>query len=435
MAYRVERLTGVSRLLRVRRVQILLALGVFAVIVLFLLHARATTGARTIETHEQTVSIAPFQTSLAIVGTIVPDRGEEVLAPFDGAIRSVAVGFGDHVGAGEEIVTLDTAEIDRQRSDAAQSLLRAQQTAREMAGWNHGIDVTRARRAVTSATLDLADTRRRIAETQLLLDKGLVARSEMDALQQQLSAQTLGLAAARDDYEATVKRGQGGARQIAMLDYQSARARLQSIDAQRAGSKIRSALDGVLVRPVTNRSDARDDLHAGERVAQGDLIGTVSRPGAFAATFQLDERDVDAVRVGQDVVITGPGFAGDTYTGRIIRVAGQASPSTGDSAKSTFGAVARLSTPSDAFRLRIGMSCNVAIITYQNPHAVVVPAEAIVEDPAGSVIMVRRPGQRIALRVPVQVGRSGAQGVEILSGLRAGDTITWVTPSAAGASS
>jgi multidrug resistance efflux pump len=433
MAHHAERLTGLRGLPRARRIAVGLILCAMAALAFLVLHGRAAPGAGATQTHEQVMSLAPFQTSLSIVGAIVPDRGEDVLAPFDGAIRSVVADFGDSVTAGQEMLTLDTAEIDRQRGEAAQTLLRSQQAAREMAGWDHGIDVTRARRAVTSATLDLADTRRRIAETRSLLDKGLVARSEMDALQQQVSAQTLSLAAARDDYEATLKRGQGEPRQIAMLDYEAARQRLHAIDLQRAAAAIRAPATGILVRPVRIKSDARDDLHAGERLAQGDLIGTISRPGAFAVAFQLDERDVDAVHVGQDVDITGPGFAGDSFAGKIVRVAGQASPGTGDAAKSTFEAVARMAAPADARRVRIGMSCNVAVVTYRNPAAIIVPAEAIVEGADGGAIMVKRPGARGAVRIPVQVGRSGPQGVEILSGIRAGDTISWTTPPSAGA--
>lgn len=376
---------------------------------------------------EQVVARRPFSASMSLVGTIVPGDGVDLVAPFDGTIRTTGFAYGDRVTPGQLIVTLDTAEIDQRLGEAETAYLKARQAADEVAHWASGQEASRSRRAADGAGFDLADSQRRLAETKTLLDKGLVARSEYESLQQQVRGQRLALAAAREDYAAVLARGGGDTPRMTALALADARARFETLTAQRIAATMRAPVGGIVVRPPAGKTEAPDAIHAGLPLAKGQLIGTIVQPGALAVAFELDERDVNTVKVGQRVIVIGSGFGGAILQGAVSRVAGQASPTTSAASKASFVAVAKLDPlpPAQAQSVRIGMSGTVTITTFTAPAAIVVPPAAVVGAAPAAQVQVKREGKPVL--VPVTVGHVAPDGVEILSGLKPGDTVTWST--------
>lgn len=380
--------------------------------------------ASAVATQEMVVARRPFNATMSLVGTIVPGDGIDIVAPFDGTIATTGFAYGDRVTRGQLLVAVDTADLEQRLGDAEAAYLKARQSDDEIATWTSGQEASRARRTVAGATYDLADTRRRLSETKTLLDKGLVARSEYDSLQQQMQSQNLALAAAREDYAAVLRRGAGDNRRLSLLALNHAEARFGTLRAQAAAALVRAPQGGIVVRPPAGKSDAAEDVHPGMQVAKGQLIGTIVQPGGLAVSFNLDERDVNTIRVGQRVTVIGAGFAG-ALQGSVTRVAGQASAATGAANKSTFVAIARLDPPpaDQAASVRIGMTGTVTITTFSKPSAIVVPPAALIGAAPAAQVMVKRGGTTQA--VAVTIGHVAPDGVEILSGLKVGDTIVW----------
>ncbi|MEG3124226.1 efflux RND transporter periplasmic adaptor subunit [Sphingomonas sp. GB1N7] len=381
------------------------------------------TDASATTTQEMVVARRPFNATMSLVGTIVPGDGIYIVGPFDGTIATTGFAYGDRVTRGQLLVAVDTADLDQRLGDAEAAYLKARQSDDEIATWSSGQEASRARRAVAGATYDLADTRRRLTETRTLLDKGLVARSEYDSLQQQVQSQNLALAAAREDHAAVLRRGAGDNRRLSLLALNHAEARFRALRAQAAAAMVRASEGGIVVRPPAGKGDGAGEVRAGMQVAMGQLIGTIVQPGGLAVSFNLDERDVNTIRVGQRVTVIGAGFAG-ALQGKVTRVAGQASAATAAN-KSSFVAIARLDPPpaDQAASVRIGMTGTVTITTFSKPSAIVVPPAAVIGAAPAAQVMVKRGGATQA--VSVTIGHVAPDGVEILSGLKVGDTIVW----------
>ncbi len=383
---------------------------------------------------EQSLVVArrPFVASVSFTGTIVPGDGIGITAPFDGTVKSVGFAYGERVTPGQVLVELDVSELEQRRNEAESAYLKASQNAADIDNWASGPEVSRARRAAASATFELGDTERKMQETKALLDRGLVARSEYDGLVQQLRTQRLSLAAARDDLGVALRRGEGANRRVATLELENTRARLARLNAEFAAAVVRASDAGIIVRPPSVRPDVTDSgIHVGLRLSQGQLIGTIARSGGLAVSFRLDEADVNRLKPGQAVTITGPGFNGFALTGKIIGIAGEASSAEGAAGgKASFTATARLDplTADQALQVRIGMSASIAVITYQNPMALVVPPQAVQGAAPAATVLVRDRGTGARHPVTVQIGQVGPDGVEILSGLKPGDTVIWDSP-------
>lgn len=430
MAHFAQRLSAAARS---KRGRIVIGIAGVAIILLLWLAVRGMSGAASSTAAEQSLVVRPqaFSITSSFTGRVAPGDRLEVVAPFDAAVSRVHFAYGDQVQAGQVLLELNPADVARSRAEAEASWLSAEDAAAKMQTWERGPEMARAHRALSAAEAEMEDLQRKLAETRSLLDRGLVARSEYEGLQQQERTRRAGLVQAQEELDLTRRRGQGAERRIAVLKKDVAWSQYASLAAAAGSTVIRAPAAGVLVRPQSTGGEAGDEaLNVGTRVTRGQSLGVVARTEGLDVTFQLDESDVNAVTPGQPVTVTGPGFGGIVLKGRVSGVAGEAT-GVQPGAKAVFTAVVRLDplTAEAAKRVRIGMTANLSVISYETASAIVVPPEAVQGVGSGAVVTVRDgPGGK-PRQVAVSVGRVGPTGVEILSGLRAGDTVVWTAAS------
>src|SRR5215217_6140192 len=116
--------------------------------------------------------------------------------------------------------------------------------------------MSRARRSLTSATIDLQQTERRAQETKMLLDRGLVPRAEYETIEQQLRSQKMTVEAAEQDLRLTAERGGGVSRRVAALDLANATERLASLNADIEDATVVAPDAGIIVLPPTGNQSA-----------------------------------------------------------------------------------------------------------------------------------------------------------------------------------
>lgn len=374
------------------------------------------------------VQRAPFVMLSTFSGQIAPGVRIDLAAPFDARVAEVRFAYGDQVQEGQLLIALDPIDVARSRAEAEIAWLRAETDASRMRNWDQGAEMRRASRSVEAAAAELKDVEAKLVETERLLDRGLVPRGEYDALVQQRRQRQAALAAARDDFVDTQQRGRGGERRIALLQREVARSGHAGL-AGAAGSAIHAPSGGVIVRPDGERESGEGGVHAGGQVRKGQLLGVIASASALDVAFKLDEADLAAIEPGRKAMVTGPGFGGAALSGTVLSVGGEAQTPPGGG-KATFEARVRLDPLSEAAarKIRIGMTANVAIMTYENPKALTVPPPAVQGAAPQAYVLVRpRPGGN-AERRAVMIGRVGPTAVEILSGLAPGEVVVWTAP-------
>lgn len=416
-----------------RRMTVIVAAGLLVVVAITMTAHRRGKAATPIDAPAEqsaVIQARPFVSTLGVAGVIAAGPGGEVVAPFDGVVRSVGFVYGQPVEQGQELARFDIAEVTSRRNEAEAAAVRAAQASADYAAWASGPDVSRARRAETMATSDLQDTQRKLDETRGLLDRGLVPRGEYDGLVRQRQNQAVALAAAQQDLAAVLRRGQGADRRVASLELQNARARLAELNDQVAGAVVRAPVAGVMVRPPADKLDAVTAIHPGLQMTRGQLIGAIAGRGALVVVFRLGEADANRVKPGQSVTVTGPGFSGLALRGRVTALAGEATPPSPGNPGSTVAATARLEglSPDQAAAVRIGMTANVVIDLYSNPSALVAPPAAIQGAAPSASVTVRDSRTGKTRRAAVRLGQVAPDGVEILSGLKPGDVVVWTPP-------
>ena len=371
-----------------------------------------------------TVATQPVSSRIAVVGTIDAGSVVNVVGPYDGSVSKTYFRYGGAVERGKPLLTMETADLEVNLRDAQGAEIRASQKVAELRDWANGPDMSRARRTVSSGELDLTSLRSKAAQTKMLLAKGIVAADEYTQLTQQVRGQEMQLQAARQDLQATADRASEENRRVADFELANARAKVATLRTDLSHAEVLAPVSGVVLQPPDSDSAKQSAVAVGSRISKGQTMFAVGDLETMSVRAKVDEIDVNKVRVGQAVVITGDALEDMVLNGTVTSVAAQASgESAVRSGMAAFPVTVSITqlTPDQRNRIHVGMSASLSIIAYEKPDAIVIPVSAVQTSDAGRSVQLRRNGKTET--VPVTLGISTPDGVEVRSGLKPGDVI------------
>ncbi len=374
-----------------------------------------------------TVMPHPIESRITVPGAIYPGSIINVVAPFDGPIKEKRFDYGQQVERGEALLVMDTADIEMRVRDARAELIKAQGQEATLKNWSQSSEVVTARANTLASDQALQELKRRAASTKSLLDQGIIAQTEYDGMVDQLRMATLQNQSSHRDLQNALNRGNDEAIHVGELQLENVKAKDQDLENQFAHAVVTAPVAGVILRPPddsTGGSQGSHSIEVGAHVAKGQAVVAIGNLEQLAVSASVDEIDVNRVAVGQTVQISNDAFTGPPISGHLISVSTQADNSGVGRALPTFTVKAVIDqiTPEQRQRIRIGMTANLSVLLYANPQAIVVPVNAVTEDQDGTSVRVKKPTGEIA-SVPVQVGITTLEGIEIRSGLHDGDQI------------
>jgi len=240
------------------------------------------------------------------------------------------------------------------------------------------------------------------------------------ALDDEVDRATLdGLIAERRLAEIQFQRAQGLFKQnqaVPQSSVDEAQAKLDSAIAQVAAERAMIAKKAVHA-PFSGILGIRQ-VNVGQYLAPGSAIVQLESLDPIYADFSVPERNFARLGAGQPVEVKVQPYGEEVFTGRIAAL----NPGV-DTATRTVRVRAELKNPDG--RLRPGMFAEVRL-TLPEPRAVVViPDMAVTYQPYGDSVFViaQKDGASIAERRPIETGETRAGDVEVVRGLKAGETI------------
>lgn len=197
---------------------------------------------------------------------------------------------------------------------------------------------------------------------------------------------------------------------MAQAQAQAARSELQAIGAT-GGEGGRFSLRSPIAGTVIDRKVA-----PGQVTDPSAVLFTVADISSLWVTANAYERDALRIREGEQARVTFPALPGQTFTGTVVLIGGQVDPSSRT-------LPIRVAVANPARLLRPGMAAKVLLPLDAGAQPVVaVPAAALQRLGDRWCVFVPRNEGEFEIR---EVGRGRDLGgeVEVLSGLRAGETI------------
>jgi multidrug efflux pump subunit AcrA (membrane-fusion protein) len=367
------------------------------------------------------VIASPLEHRIGLTGRIVPGSSVTMTAPFDGYVAEKHFTDDQRVSPGQLLLSLDPALLHMQIRDALAERLKAESAVQAFEDWPNGEAMARARRALSTSQMALADTQRKLTETRELLEQGIVPRMEADSQVRQLQIQTLDVRAAQAELKQVSKRGQGEHRQIADMQLANTRARHETLLALEQRGQIKAPFAGIIVPlPEGPSGNADKPVEPGVRVTQGQPLFGLASFERLSVKAKVDESDINQLREGMPVEISGDGF--DHVLQGTVRAVGAQAIASGMHVDSASYHVTVALPPLENVsqkNLRLGMTARLSVLTYQNPNAVVLPA-GVIEEASGKHFVIYRADQHAReTRREVTLGRATVDGVEVF-GMDAG---------------
>jgi HlyD family secretion protein len=248
-------------------------------------------------------------------GRVEPRSQEARLgAPVVGRVADVLVDVNDKVFAGEMLVRLDDSEA-LARLAAAEAQVDARRRVR---------DDERRRGAAERRRADdaAADAERSLAQAQVTLDQAVAAARRA----RRLPAEDAAVRAARSALSRTqdelrqrrdelrTAREEAGRPSRAESELNAARAEWTLAQAAVDKTRLRAPFDGTVLRVGARIGEVTPAMAEPPLLLLGDL-------SALRVRAELDERDVEKVRVGQGVVVRADAFKDRTFAGTVRSIA------------------------------------------------------------------------------------------------------------------
>ncbi len=366
----------------------------------------------------------PMKTSIALTGQIEPIVQVNVVSPFSGKVEKKSFEFGQMVKAGEVLLTLDTTEIQMQLRDLTANFIKEQERFNEIKNWETGREVSQARAMVTKATVSLAAAKRKLDETKVLFDKGIVSRLDLEGVVEAYENQELALRSAEEDLRTTLKRGDANALKVQEMTLQNIKIRLDELRKKIAMAEIRSPADGIVIMPINNEK-ARGGIEAGSAVEQGAVLFIVGNLDGFKVLSNVEENNIGKLQLGQVVSITEDAYPEISFSGKISHISSQAMGGGNFGQRATFQVVTTVEQvpPENKNLVRVGLSATLQVTAYDKPDALVVPLGAVVSLDGETFVMLRDPSSGGFSKKEIQTGITTFDVVEVVDGLSLGDQV------------
>ena len=395
-----------------RKTKIILGVGALVVVAGAAAAGMARSGEDATGVRVAAVERRNLESMVRASGWIQPRVAVDVQSDIMGRVTALYVKEGDAVERGEILLRIDPTQYEAAVAQARASVSQA--LANE----------ARARASMLQAQQELRRT-----EEMLARDSTLISPRQYEDARTQAEVQEALFEAAEHGVEVS-------------------RAALREAEDRLAKSVIRAPIDGVVTR--LNIEEGETAI-VGMQNNPGSLLLTVSDLSVMEAVVRVDETDVPGIQLNDSTILDIDAFRRRHYTGRVTEISHSSvvDPNTrGMSQQSQavdFEVVITLDSPPPG--IRPDLSATAEIITEQRPQALAIPiialtvreaedveameteqteaqaaARAMVgEDEDVEGVFVLRDGK--AHFVAVDVGITGREHFEVLSGLAEGDTV------------
>jgi HlyD family secretion protein len=462
-----------------KRKKILLAGGAVAALAVIIVAGISARRSDAVEV--QTAKIerrALLESKVTANGEVRPIEYVELMSEVAGRVTDVYVKEGQRVRKNDPLLRVDPTQLSAQTNFAEASLQASQADAQNqiaaLAAAENAVLTSRAQLNSSQADYDRAVVEQNNADIELkrrieLVEAGIESRSAYDTAKMRFDSAHASVAAAKARVVASEQQVRDAEIRVtqakAALNSSNARAAAQRANLDQAADQLKrttqvSTLDGFIAGPIV-----KEGTYAIANFQPTPLL-LIANMSTVQVEIRVDETDIASVEIGQKAKVKVDALGDRELEGTITEKAswaqnraGQttaqaAAAATSQEAKD-FKVVVQLINLSDDVRDRLapGMSATAVITTAGRANVISIPLQALVErDPqqispaagtgpkpeaqpavspkAAKDAQARKPVKGVfviqnekSVFVPVQVGITGENDIEVTSGLQEGQEV------------
>lgn len=433
-----------------------------------------------VEAVANTIEIEPvayrdLSDSISIKGTVSGQSRTNVMSVASAEVTGVNVQVGDVVAAGDELVTLDTEDIEKQIAELkknignanaiAQNTTSQKQLSLEQTVEDQETELAKAQNAVNKAKAEcdklakdysecktdrdnkkseLAAAQQIMAENATDTEAYATAAAQADKLNNEIAALEAqmsqyeastdsyqsALSSAQESYEALItqtNREVASAQNTVDMDkYQSdgsddMQDQLDTLKKQLADCNLSAPCGGVVTAV---------NVSVGDRYTAGTTMITIEDTSAMKVVVTVEEANILKIQEGMKAIVTTDATGDEEIEGTVTRVVRVKNQSTGNSTDTNTATGYSAEISIDNTELLVGMSAKARIIIQERGNVLAVPYDLIQYDENGTAyVLVAEPnedGTATAVRKNIEVGEEVDYYTEVTGGdLKEGDQLIY----------
>jgi HlyD family secretion protein len=346
---------------------------------------------------------------VSAVGTIWPREKADVSAKISAQIKQMALLKNKVVRAGEVIAVLESRDLQAQRAEAVAALREAR--ANENSLITGTIPKTNAedQKALLDARAKVNNARATYERRRLLFEKGGISQKDLEASQLDLTTAEDELRL--DEQTVALRTRSLNPNDLALASARTAQAqqRVATLDAQLSYATIRSPITGI----VTDQFQ-----YEGEFASAGGKLVTIADTSTVIVKAPFPDTVAALLKTGDVVSVLPTDSSAEEMKGQINLLSRSSDPT-----NRTVEVWVTLGNGDG--KLRANGAAQVKVLANSKDDAIVVPAAAVTleaSDAAEGTVMVVD-DQNVAHETKVTIGIRTPEKIEIVEGLKGGETV------------
>jgi len=377
---------------------------------------------------EATVKKGSIKRSVECNGSIVSNLDVDITCKASGEIIKLPYDISDKVDKGALIAELDPIDEERnakqaevQLSSSKAKLLQAKNiletSEKDIENGKKQADAN-----LESAKTKYEDNKSKAERMKVLLEKGHVSQEDCDTAQTSATSAKVDWENAKialENIETERKALEAKRQDVAIAEAQikNEEIALEQAKQRLDDTKVYAPIQGVVSkRNVQIGQIVSSPLN---NVGGGTVLMTLSDLSRMFILASVDESDIGGIKVGQKVIVTVDAYPGIFFPGDVVRIATQG---TNTSNVITFEVKIEVLGEGKE-KLKPEMTANVEIIEDERNNVLLLPTEAVQIIENKKFVLMPGMEEGKGEKREVKTGINNGTDVEILSGLKEGETV------------
>ena len=406
-----------ARIIRQRNIVLIVGVAVIAValgaLIIWRLR-RSSTEAETEVTPVVSVKVAKAERSsiaapISAVGTIWPREKADVASKVSAPIKQMALLKNKFVRAGEVIAVLESRDLQAQRAEALAALNEARASERSTVSGTIPKTNAEDQKALTDARAKVNNARALFERRRTLFDKGGISRKDLEQSQLDLTTAEDELKLEEQTVALRTHSLNPNDRALAAARTAEAQQHVATLDAQASYATIRAPVSGI----VTDQFQ-----YEGEFASEGGKLVTIADTSSVIVKAPFPDSAVAQLKTGDAATVVATDGSAEEMHGQITLLSRSSDPS-------NRSVEVWVTLGNEGGSLRANGAAQVTVFANSKSDAIVVPTSAVTLESSnaneGTVIVVD--AQNVAHETKVTTGIRTADKVEIVEGLKGGETV------------
>lgn len=349
-------------------------------------------------------------------GQIFAQQEILVKASSDAKLTSVLCAEGDKVKKEDLLITLENESIEQEKEIAHAKYKSLNDSYEKLKAGPSQTDKLKAENTRDKVKLIYLEAKKQYEDQKELFDKGFVSKKSLNSAKQAYNISKNDWEVAKEKFKENVSGTQEHDLSLAYAEAQQAKKMYQDLETKQENLNLKAPFDGTVIELMITAADVNSESK--KAVIENQPLFTLADMSLMTVKGFIFESDVNKVQSGQSVLLLPPGTS-EEIKGRLTFVSQKAK---------SVGAVNRFEVRIDIDGehdfLKYGMNIDFKIIVSERKGVVSIPLEFLLSDAAGHYVFLKTKKGKLK-KVYVEKGIDNKLYVEIVSGLRVGDTVCY----------